>query len=586
MRKRCSLRLKLTIACVLLTVALCFFLYLILYRNTTETLRAQQIENVTYEMKNLSDKLDLELSSVKSMLYYNSNEKAVQRLLAAKDPRYLSIQLYQELNDRLQTTDLYEYTNKLIVASPERILITAGNMEGMPGDFGKLQALPDLAEVLESDRLGEIGIIDGAFYYFENPYQCIPVGRRLYNSRRQEVGFVYMSLSTKILTDKINDFSSLDQSLLYVKINGNYYQLDGDTFYPIAGEIKVDGAPSAGTKKVTAEAEGRSYDAVVSAMSHADWAFIQLIDPEFPPISFNIPSYFWSLLGIVLTFALLSLITTRWVSQPVRRISRQIVRVSENDLALPSEVEGSSSEFYIISSGIEQMREKLNVSLQEQLQMERDKKDLEFKVLQYQINPHFICNSLNIIKWMADIQESPGISEIAVSLSNLYQSVIRNDARFVTLRQELSVLDDYVTIQRYRYEDIFTYEAVIEDPTLLDTEIMKFTFQPLVENAIIHGIASKRSFGKIRLTVRREGSDIVAELYDNGTGMSRDQIHAVFCEEAADGGALNKIGVQNVARRLKYEYGGQYGITIESEPGEYTLVVLRYPDRREGGADV
>ena len=586
MQKRISLRLKLTIACVLLTIALCFFLYLILYRNTTEALKARQIESVTYEMKNMTDKLDVELSSVKSILYYNSNEKAVQRLLTAKDPRYLSIGLYQELNDRLQTADLYEYTNKLIVASPERILITAGNMDGMPEDFDKLQMMPNLTEVLESDRLGEIGIIDGALYYFENPYQCIPVGRRLYNSKRQEVGFVYLSLNTKILTDKINDFSSLKKSLLYVKINGSYYQLDGDIFVPLAGGIEVSGAPSSGTKKVTAEIEGRSYDAVVSALSHADWAFIQLIDPDFPPISFNIPSFFWILLGIVLTFVLLSLITTLWVSLPVRRISRQIVQVSENNLALPSGVESSSSEFYVISSGIERMREKLNISLQEQLQMERDKKDLEFKVLQYQINPHFICNSLNIIKWMADIQESPGISEIAVSLSNLYQSVIRNDVPFVTLRQELSILDDYVTIQRYRYEDIFTYEAVIEDPDLLNTKIMKFTFQPLVENAIIHGIASKRSFGRIRLTVWREGRDIVAEIYDNGAGMSREQIDAILCEEATGRDTLNKIGVQNVARRLKYEYGEKYGITIESEPGEYTRVVLRYPDREEDGLDV
>lgn len=226
------------------------------------------------------------------------------------------------------------------------------------------------------------------------------------------------------------------------------------------------------------------------------------------------------------------------------------------------------------------MRERLNSSFRNILKAEQGKRELEFKVLQYQINPHFISNSLNTIKWMADIQGSYGIGEMTAALSNLFCNVIRNDTVFVSFRQELAMLRDYITIQRYRYKDIFTYEEHIEDPTLYDASIMKFTLQPVVENAIFHGIASGSVFGIIRLSVIREHDDVVVQIFDNGKGMSASQIDKLFMENVDRRQSLNKIGIRNIDERLKMEYGDSYRISIESLEGEYTLVTIRYPDRR------
>ena len=180
---------------------------------------------------------------------------------------------------------------------------------------------------------------------------------------------------------------------------------------------------------------------------------------------------------------------------------------------------------------------------------------------------------------MADIQGSYGIGEMTAALSNLFCNVIRNDTVFVSFRQELTMLRDYITIQRYRYKDIFTYEEHIEDPTLYDASIMKFTLQPVVENAIFHGIASGSVFGIIRLSVIRE-HDVVVQIFDNGKGMSASQIDKLFMENVDRRQSLNKIGIRNIDERLKMEYGDSYRISIESLEGEYTLVTIRYPDRR------
>ena len=227
------------------------------------------------------------------------------------------------------------------------------------------------------------------------------------------------------------------------------------------------------------------------------------------------------------------------------------------------------------------MRQELQRSLEKQLQTERTKKDLEFKVLQYQINPHFISNSLNTIKCMGDMQHSYGISTMAQALSNLFRSILRYDTTFVSLRQELNTLHDYITIERYRYKDIFSYVEKIKDPALYDTAVLKFTFQPILENAIFHGIVSKGTFGKIILSVRQIQNDIQVQIYDNGKGMTKEQIQTLLYTAQPEKQAMNQVGVRNIHQRLQLEYGPDYGISIKSVPEKYTLVTIKYPNRKK-----
>lgn len=578
-----TLKFKLALACFSMTVLLSLVLYVILHRDSRSTFFKEQTDNISHELSTVSDELDSDISSIRMILYFVSNESSVRKLLTSSHPIGAgSIQLNKTLQDKLKLSSLYPYVNKLLLSSQEVPVVTIGAVNGMPDDYERLKALPYLDVLVDSPTLGAVGIVDEPLCCYQAPVRTIPLACTIPSFRRQPAGLLYLSLSPDIILDKTKDFSSLDDAFLYLKMNEHYYRIFDETFVlcqepPLLPE--ADFIPGV-TLKTTATFQDVSYDAVISTLSTVEWSLIQLIDPQKLPLGILLPSYPLILSITVFTFLLLLLLMHLEINRPVKGIARQLDAGAEDPACPYPSPDYSCEEFREISRGIERMRERLNSSFRNILKAEQGKRELEFKVLQYQINPHFISNSLNTIKWMADIQGSYGIGEMTAALSNLFCNVIRNDTVFVSFRQELAMLRDYITIQRYRYKDIFTYEEHIEDPTLYDASIMKFTLQPVVENAIFHGIASGSVFGIIRLSVIREHDDVVVQIFDNGKGMSASQIDKLFMENVDRRQSLNKIGIRNIDERLKMEYGDSYRISIESLEGEYTLVTIRYPDRR------
>ena len=205
-------------------------------------------------------------------------------------------------------------------------------------------------------------------------------------------------------------------------------------------------------------------------------------------------------------------------------------------------------------------------------------------MLQSQINPHFLYNTLNSIKWMATIQGAEGISEMTTALAKLLKSLSKGTSLLVPVREELSLLQDYFTIQRYRYGGTITLNIHAEEDSILDIPVIKFTLQPLVENAIFHGIEPKGS-GHIDINLYYEDSqsegappDVRIDVTDDGVGMSREKAEQILLsngDNRAD--FFREIGVSNVQKRLQYEFGKQYGITVKSAEGEFTTMSILIP---------
>ena len=201
-------------------------------------------------------------------------------------------------------------------------------------------------------------------------------------------------------------------------------------------------------------------------------------------------------------------------------------------------------------------------------------------MLQNQINPHFIYNTLNSIKWMATIQHAPGIAEMTMALSRLLKSVSKGNERLVPLQEEFALLNDYFTIQQYRYGGTITMDVTyIEDERLCrDCMIPRFTLQPLVENAIFHGIEPTGECGTITLTGREENGDLYLCVEDDGAGIEPERLANILTVESKrSGSSLNGIGIANVHKRLQLIYGRQYGLSVESELGKYTRVTVHLP---------
>ena len=230
-----------------------------------------------------------------------------------------------------------------------------------------------------------------------------------------------------------------------------------------------------------------------------------------------------------------------------------------------------------------EMRDRLFETMQDKMELMKLQEEQRYAVMQYQINPHFLYNTLNSIKWMATIQGATGISEMTTSLSRLLKSISKGTSLLIDIREELSLLENYFTIQSYRYGGTITMDIQVDNESLYNSEIIKFTLQPLVENAIFHGIEPKGCAGHIRIHVGYETSDntekIRIDVTDDGVGMTADKAAQVLrSNDDSSADFFREIGVSNVHKRLQYQFGAEYGITIESKEGEYTTMSIHIPN--------
>ena len=270
-------------------------------------------------------------------------------------------------------------------------------------------------------------------------------------------------------------------------------------------------------------------------------------------------------------------------SAPVRQLADDMHRFEKNAENFVFEPMAGTTEITTLSNSFEHMVVKIQKLMEQVRQEEITLRKTELKALQAQINPHFLYNTLNSIKWMATIQGATGISEMTTSLSRLLKSISKGTSLLIDIREELSLLENYFTIQSYRYGGTITMDIQVDNESLYNSEIIKFTLQPLVENAIFHGIEPKGCAGHIRIHVGYETSDntekIRIDVTDDGVGMTADKAAQVLrSNDDSSADFFREIGVSNVHKRLQYQFGAEYGITIESKEGEYTTMSIHIPN--------
>ena len=202
----------------------------------------------------------------------------------------------------------------------------------------------------------------------------------------------------------------------------------------------------------------------------------------------------------------------------------------------------------------------------------------ELKALQAQINPHFLYNTLDSIAWMCEQGRNADAVKMVHALARLFRISISKGHELIPIAKEIEHAESYLQIQKYRYKNQFTYEFDV-DPECLDYYCNKITLQPIIENAINHGLDLMVDEGHIQVTVGQDGDDIVFRVRDNGVGMSQEQIASIMRHGPKD---RTGIGIKNVNDRLKIYFGKEYGLHITSELDVGTCVEIRMPKIREG----
>ena len=269
--------------------------------------------------------------------------------------------------------------------------------------------------------------------------------------------------------------------------------------------------------------------------------------------------------------------------RPINRISSYIKTVPENGFKGNLTLDGDD-EFKKIAQAINEMEQEILHLMENQKKQAKIEKELEFKVLQNQINPHFLYNTLNSIKWMATLQHADTIRDMTAALGRLLQNIAKGADVKIPIYEEMSLLDDYVLIQDIRYDGKIKVKYHIGNGEITRAYILKFLLQPIVENAVFHGIEPKEGEGMIDLYLTRENEDILIAVEDNGVGMTDEQIRQLFDPDSVEKNhrGLNGIGVLNVHERIQMVYGKRYGLSIASQPGCFTRVTIRIPYEKEG----
>ena len=271
-------------------------------------------------------------------------------------------------------------------------------------------------------------------------------------------------------------------------------------------------------------------------------------------------------------------------SKRVNFLVNKFKRVETGDFSVTAPVSGKD-ELRILDDQFSHMLETINSLIRENYVQELEKKETELQNLQLQINPHFLYNTLETISSIAAVRQTFAVCELCGRLGEIFRYSLGKDyGEFVTVEQELHHVENYVYIQKVRYGDKFEVFYHVE-PEVRQCLILRFILQPVVENAILHGIAPMTGCGTLEITVERREETLCVRVEDDGVGM--DSMKKAELEEYINGpesssGEQGKgsIGVRNVHRRIRLACGERYGVTIESEPYRGSSFLITFPLRR------
>ncbi|RKN86582.1 sensor histidine kinase [Paenibacillus ginsengarvi] len=274
-----------------------------------------------------------------------------------------------------------------------------------------------------------------------------------------------------------------------------------------------------------------------------------------------------------------SFIFSTLFSRPLRKLRQLMKRAESGDLKAYW-MSGSIREIDELGNGYNQMLNRLEETIKQAKLEESLKKEAEIEALQYQLNPHFLYNTLNTIKWVAKIHQTPQISDAVSALVRLLQASLGKKGDFLTLKQEVGLIRDYMAIQTFRYGDTVRMFLDI-DPIASICLVPKMILQPLVENALIHGLENSAKGGEITIKAWLDRDMLMLEVQDNGKGMAPPEAG----EEALPPGKSAKermsgIGLNNIRDKIKLYYGPDYKMHIFSKPNAGTTVRLSLPIHR------
>ncbi|WP_139355234.1 cache domain-containing sensor histidine kinase [Clostridium saccharobutylicum] len=373
------------------------------------------------------------------------------------------------------------------------------------------------------------------------------------NAKPGTAGFIY------ILDDK-ND-------IVYTPINKIVYRIKDEWIDDIDNKVAI--------KNIG----GDNYQLTKSVSDYTGWQTIGVFPESEGLRVIKYIRYYSIIIGIIalIIAEILVIIFTKSIVNPILKLKKLMKKAQEGDLTVSFNSK-YNDEIGELGGSFNNMVKEINNLINLVHIEEKKKRIAEMNVLQAQIKPHFMYNTLDTIRWMAEEHNEDDIVEIIEAFTNLLRISLSKGKEIITVKEELKHIEGYLTIQKIRYEDKLNYKIEF-DENILDYKLTKLILQPLIENSIYHGIKEKRGVGNIIIIGKVKDEMLYFSVSDNGKGIDKQLLNKINNDLLNRKINDNKIGygIFNVNERIQIMYGKKYGLTYKSIYGEGTIVEVRHP---------
>ncbi|EHQ60287.1 integral membrane sensor signal transduction histidine kinase [Paenibacillus dendritiformis C454] len=406
----------------------------------------------------------------------------------------------------------------------------------------------------------------------------VSVGRAIRDPyTKKDLGFILLNISVDKLKTLWRDSSMTE--------NTNFYLIDEDNRIIYSKDpngigqpaSKILGEPFQELPGETLTQEKKDTYLISSSSKLSNWKAVTVIPKHelFSIVYLMVAIMAVSLILLLVLSILISAQIATMIMKPLSDLNSKMKLVSQGQLNV--QFDKQYGEIGIISNTVDNMLKEIRGLIARIYREEEEKRDLEMIALQSQIRPHFIYNTLNVIKWMAKIQGATGIEEALHAFSSVIKFTVKTSGNYVTIADEVEFIRNYTNILDYRYMNKFdvTYEI---DPGVLSCKTLKFLLQPLVENAVFHGFTGIDYKGSLIISIQedKERNELVMQVTDNGRGFPEEGQES-RTEEDSPRDPFTSIGIANVRSRIELHFGTEYGLWITDREQGGTVATIRVP---------
>lgn len=453
---------------------------------------------------------------------------------------------------------------------------------------------------LDGDSVGEVikmGYIDKALDY-QKPLWKGPDDFKFDNGNNEKMFSVAKSIMDKETGEQLGVVILLFDETSISNIYDGVKQNSADEFYVINDQQQVI---SAIDKKLIGEDISKAIDMEEGGLKNLEvnGSFITTNDnidvlyslSEFRQLNWSIISQITlyelieerqrlvKVLVLIVVFSsilfvIIAIFIASTVTNPILRLTKLMSDIIDRDIRLRARTD-EKGEVAVLAKGFNTMMDEIEGLIEQVYKEQELKRKSELALNQEQIKPHFLYNAIGTIESLINIDKPLEAKEVANQLASFYRSSLSNGEDIISLEEEIDLTKNYLKIQGYRYVEFFKYTIDV-DPIIYKYKIPKLTLQPIVENAIYHGIKEKGTVGCIRIRSEIHDNYLTIIVFDDGCGMTDERIEKCLTHDAEKKG----FGVYSVNQRLKLYYGETYGLTIKSQLGNYTEVQINIPKER------